>query len=111
MTTSEDYINWILDSLDNKKVSLRKMFGEYAVYFDKKVVGFVCDNTFFLKINDNSTELLSKNHKNIKYGPAYPGSKDYYILSEEILENKKFVNHLLEVVSFLVIEKKKKPNK
>ena len=30
-------------------VSHRRMFGEFAVYCDGKVVAFVCDNQFFLK--------------------------------------------------------------
>jgi TfoX/Sxy family transcriptional regulator of competence genes len=30
-------------------VSARRMFGEYAVYLDGKVVGLICDDRFFLK--------------------------------------------------------------
>jgi TfoX/Sxy family transcriptional regulator of competence genes len=37
-------------------ISYKKMFGEYAVYCDEKVVAFVCDNQLFVK----PTEVLPK---------------------------------------------------
>ena len=30
-------------------ITHRRMFGEYAVYYDGKVVALVCDNQFFIK--------------------------------------------------------------
>jgi TfoX/Sxy family transcriptional regulator of competence genes len=109
MATSQDFIDYILDCLgNNKNITTKKMFGEYALYFDKKVVAFVCDNTFFLKINEKVEAELSHLKLKLKTGHAYPGSKDYYIVGEDIFENKKVFLGLLEKCSLNVIAKKKK---
>lgn len=111
MATSKEFIDYILDCLgQDKSITTKKMFGEYAIYFDKKVVAFVCDNTFFLKINERTTNELEKLKMKLKTGPAYPGSKDYYILGEDIFENRKQFLRLLEVCTQAVepVKRKKK---
>ena len=109
MATSKEFIEYILDCLgQDKSITTKRMFGEYAIYFDKKVVAFVCDNTFFLKINSKTTSELEKLKIDTKKGPAYPGSKDYYIVGEDIFENKKVFLNLLEECSKDVVVKKKK---
>jgi TfoX/Sxy family transcriptional regulator of competence genes len=51
MTSSQSTTDFILDQLSSvPKVHVRKMFGEYALYCDDKVVGLICDNLFFVKI-------------------------------------------------------------
>lgn len=97
MSTSKEFIDYILDCLgQDKSISTKRMFGEYAIYFDKKVVALVCDNTFFLKINSQTTSELEKLKTKLKTAPAYPGSKDYYIVDEDIFETKKVFLNLLE---------------
>lgn len=79
MSTSRDTIAFILEQLEPLDVRARAMFGEYGLYCDGKVVGFVCDDTIFLKQSPASTGL--------ELGPAYPGSKDYAIVSADLLED------------------------
>jgi TfoX/Sxy family transcriptional regulator of competence genes len=112
MATSKEFIDYILDCLgQDKSITTKRMFGEYAVYYDKKVVAFVCDNTFFLKINSKTTSELERLNIKLKTGPAYPGSKDYYIGDEDIFENKKVFLNLLEKCSEIVeVKKPKKKN-
>ena len=61
-------------------VTHRRMFGEFAVYCDGKVVAFVCDNQFFLKPTAVGKALL----KRVKEAPPYPGAKPYYLLDEQL---------------------------
>ena len=50
MSTSQSTIDYILDQLQGVgEVGARKMFGEYALYCDDRVVGLVCDDTLFVK--------------------------------------------------------------
>lgn len=112
MSTSQDFIDYILDCLgQDKKITTNKMFGEYAVYFDKKVVALVCDNTFLLKINANTTKELESLKMKLKTGQAYLGSKDYYIVGEDIFENRKIFLDLLEKCSEDIEIKKSKQKK
>jgi DNA transformation protein len=47
MSTQRDTVQFILDTLhEEARFSARPMFGEYALYADGKVVGFVCDDQF-----------------------------------------------------------------
>ena len=61
-------------------VSHRRMFGEFAVYCDGKVVALVCDNQFFLKPTDAGKALLDR----IKEAPPYPGAKPYYLIDAQL---------------------------
>jgi TfoX/Sxy family transcriptional regulator of competence genes len=61
-------------------VSYRRMFGEFAVYCDGKVVALVCDNQFFLKPTDAGEALLDR----VKEAPPYPGAKPYYLIDAQL---------------------------
>lgn len=61
-------------------VSYRRMFGEFAVYCDGKVVALVCDNQFFLKPTDAGKALLDR----VKEAPPYPGAKPYYLIDAQL---------------------------
>jgi len=51
MAISRNTIDFILDQLSAlPKIRARKMFGEYALYCDEKVVALVCDDQLFIKI-------------------------------------------------------------
>jgi TfoX/Sxy family transcriptional regulator of competence genes len=69
--------------------SSRKMFGEYALYIDGKVVALVCDNQVFLKPTADGKRLLGS----VTEAPPYPGAKPHYQISEH-LEDRELVMHL-----------------
>jgi TfoX/Sxy family transcriptional regulator of competence genes len=104
MPTKKDFAEYVLDQIDDEKARVRAMFGEFALYYDDKVVALICDSTVFVKITPASMEILTDNEK----GPAYPGAKESFILSEEELENREFIRDLLERVAQDVPAKKKK---
>lgn len=81
MATSQATIDHLLDLLSAAgDLSARKMFGEYGLYLDGKVVAFICDDTLFLKITPGSLALLP----DVEQGPCYPGSKPYLVLTETL---------------------------
>lgn len=92
MSTSKDFSEYVLDGVGSEGARVRRMFGEYALYFEDITVGFVCDNTLFLKILPSTEKVLIKNKK----GPAYPGSKDYFIITEDQIEDRGFLRKLFE---------------
>ena len=50
MATSRSTTEFILDQLSAvPNVRVRKMFGEYALYCDEKVVALICDDQLFVK--------------------------------------------------------------
>jgi TfoX/Sxy family transcriptional regulator of competence genes len=74
------------------RLAFKRMFGEYALYLNTKVVAFVCDNKLFLKPTEAGRSLLGSPEE----APAYPGSKNYFLLGEE-LENPELLRRAFEV--------------
>jgi len=101
MSTSKDTMAYILEQLEPLPVRSRAMFGEYALYVEDKVVGFVCDDTIFLKQSDATAGL--------ELGPAYPGSKDYAIVSADLLEDSEALRAMVRATADGLPAPKPKP--
>lgn len=83
MASDLDFVEFVCEQIRGAgQVSHRRMFGEFAVYCDGKVVGFVCDNQFFLKPTSVGKALLER----VKEAPPYPGAKPYYLLDAQLDE-------------------------
>lgn len=56
MSTAADTILFITDQLASLggRIRTRKMFGEYALYCDEKVVALICDDQLFVKITEKT---------------------------------------------------------
>lgn len=85
----------------------KRMFGEFALYLNTKVVAFVCDNKLFLKPTEAGRALLGSPTE----APAYPGSKNYFLLEHE-LDDPVLLRRAFEVTeSALPLPKPKAPAK
>ena len=81
MATSVSTVQFICDQAGlGKRLAFRKMFGEYALYFDGKVVALICDDQLFLKPTPEGLGYLGS----VSEAPPYPGAKNFYLLSSEI---------------------------
>lgn len=100
MSSTQDFLDFVIDQIDNKNlVKWRKMFGEYAIYYDEKVIGLITDNQFYLKNTENARKFLIENYReeNIKLASPFKKAKDWILLDEEI-ENKELLNELIEII-------------
>ena len=64
-------------------VRARKMFGEYALYCDDKVVGLVCDEQVFIKITPEGRALVGDRYEE---GLPYPGAKPWMLVDGDEIE-------------------------
>lgn len=104
MATTGDMRDYICEKLGNSQVfSTRSMFGEYALYANGKVVGFICDNLLYVKIFPESSALETVCEK----GEAYPGSRLYYIVDEIIISNFPDLPNILCDIAKIIPEKRK----
>jgi len=87
MSTSKATIEFIEDQLAGLPIRTRPMFGEYGMYYDDKVVAFICDDTLFIKPSEVDAAVLTGTY----LAPAYPGSKDYHAVPGELLENPEWL--------------------
>lgn len=106
MSTQKETIQYILRKLGSNplRFSARAMFGEYALYADRKTVALVCDNLLYVKVCPASLPL----EKNCEKDAPYPGAKPHYVISEEQLTRlTQLPTILLEIAKSLPVKKKK----
>jgi TfoX/Sxy family transcriptional regulator of competence genes len=87
------------------RITFRKMFGEYALYCDEKVVAFICDNQLFIKPTVAGREFIG----NVTEAPPYPGAKMYFLVEDQ-LDDRDWLANLIRLTSLdLPTPKPKKP--
>lgn len=92
MATSARTMEILLEHLsDIPTIRARKMFGEYAVYVEDKVVGFVCDDRLLLKITPASKSRV----RTQATGKPYLGAKDYYHIDEHDWDDREYITELV----------------
>jgi TfoX/Sxy family transcriptional regulator of competence genes len=86
MASNSDTVQYIVDQAGlGRRLSCKKMFGEYALYLDGKVVALVCDDQLYLKPTAEGRRLLGR----VTEAPPYPGAKNYYLLESELDDPEK----------------------
>ncbi|MHB9004773.1 MAG: TfoX/Sxy family protein [Coriobacteriia bacterium] len=110
MSTSQSTIDFLLDQLASlSRVRVRKMFGEYALYYEDKVVALVCDNQLFVKITTPGRELVGERYME---GEAYPGAKPSMVIGAEEIEDSERLCEMIRVTAAaLPAPKPRKPAK
>ena len=105
MATTMDYIEFVCEQLAGVgAVCYRKMFGEYMVYVNDKPLLLVCDNTVFVKILPELSELMAGGDTAL----PYEGGKPHYILDIEDRALTQAVIEILEPLTPLPKSKKKR---
>ena len=90
-------IDYLLDQLraGGADVSARKMFGEYGLYLDGKMVALVCDDQLFMKRTQNGEALTGP----IEEGSPYPGAKPHPLIDAERWEDADWLAELFRVTA------------
>ncbi|MCU0760530.1 MAG: TfoX/Sxy family protein [Steroidobacteraceae bacterium] len=95
MATKAEFIAYVREQVCGAgEVGFRKMFGEYAVYLDGKVVALVCDDQFYLKPTAAGRQLLGE----VVEVPPYPGARDHFRL-DTVLEDPEQVAAVLRATA------------
>lgn len=96
MATQQKTVDFILEQIaDAGDVSTRKMFGEYAIYADKKVVALVCDDQLYVKPTKAGKAYIGK----VKEAPAYKGAKPSFLISGDYWEDAEWLAGLIKVTA------------
>lgn len=81
MASDLDFVTYVVDQAKRSvRLSYRKMFGEFALYANGKVVALVCDNSVFLKPTEAGRAVLGEIHER----PPYPGAKMWWVIDDEL---------------------------
>lgn len=104
MATSVDTVQYLVDQAGlGRRLSFKKMFGEYALYVDDKVVALICDDQLFLKPTQAGREYL----RTVVEAPPYPGAKGYFLLVSEPDDSERLREALTVTAAALPMPKPK----
>ena len=108
MATDQDFVDYVAEQVGvGNRLTRRKMFGEYVLYLDGKVVAFACDNSLFVK----PSQAVARLGLDLPQRPPYPGAKDYPV-ADELLDDPDVIRRLvIETAALMPDPKPGKPRK
>jgi TfoX/Sxy family transcriptional regulator of competence genes len=93
VSSDQNFIDFIVEQIENAGIiTYRKMFGEYALYCEGKVVALVCDNQLFVKPTVGGRAFIG----NVVEAPAYPGAKSSFLIEDKI-EDREWISTLIRI--------------
>jgi TfoX/Sxy family transcriptional regulator of competence genes len=93
MASNASTVAWIVKQISGAgEIKALKMFGEYGIYCDDKIVALVCDDQFFVKRTETGYAFWGEHEE----APPYKGAKALMVLSEDEMGNKA---RLVELIS------------
>ena len=106
MATDQQTVDFLSEQVASAgDVRSRKMFGEYALYCDEKVVALICDDQLYVKITAASRTFLDETHD----APPYPGAKPYLRVPEDYWDDAPWMTRLIrETADSLPLPKPKR---
>ena len=106
MPTDISFIEFIVDQLaeDAGEITYRKMFGEYALYCNGKVVALICDEQLFVKPTEAGRTFIGED---VVEAPPYTGASMYFLIEDNI-ESRDWLSELISLTYKELPEPKQK---
>jgi len=90
MASNLEYVEYVCDQIsDAGRITYRKMFGEYGIYCDEKLIGLICENQFFVKKTNAGVSLIP----DCEEAAPYPGAKPCLLI--ESVDNRVLMKDLI----------------
>lgn len=94
MASKQSTVDFILEQTSGAgKISAKKMFGEYAVYCDGKVIALICDDQLFVKPTKAGRAFIG----DCSEACPYSGAKPYLLITGEKWEDHEWLSTLFKV--------------
>lgn len=105
MATRPQTVSHLLDLMSGAgDVTARKMFGEYGVYLDGKMVALICDDQLFLRPVPEAVALMP----GARMAAPYPNSKPH-IAPDAEMDDRDLMARTLRVIAAQLPAPKPKP--
>jgi TfoX/Sxy family transcriptional regulator of competence genes len=108
MASDANFVEFVIGQIvGTGKIEAKKMFGEYAIYCNEKVVALICDNKLFIKPTAAGRNFIG----NVVEASAYHGAKPSFLIEENI-DDSEWLSKLIKMTADeLPMPKPKKPKK
>lgn len=104
MSTAPSTADYLLDQTSAAgDMRVRKMFGEYALYCDDKVVALICDDQLYVKPTDAGRAILGT----VTEAPPYPSAKPFFRIDAEKWDDRDWLSGLIAATAQALPEAKK----
>jgi TfoX/Sxy family transcriptional regulator of competence genes len=105
MATRQSTVDFILEQIEAAgNVCAKKMFGEFGIFCDEKMVAMVCDGQLFVKPTAAGREFVG----DVVEGSPYPGAKPCLLISGDRWDDRAWLSNLMRIsAAELPLPKKK----
>lgn len=108
MASKQSSVDFVVDQMSGAGVvTARKMFGEYAIYLEGKVVALFCDEQLFVKPTAAGKAFIGE----VTEGCAYPGAKPSFLVSGDLWEDGEWLSQLIKITAQALPQPKSKASK
>lgn len=103
MASKKEYLDFVLEQLSElNDISFRAMMGEYILYYQGKIIGGIYDDRFLMKPTNSAKSLMPDARLEL----PYEGAKEMLLVED--LDNREFLNELLNAMIYELPAPKKK---
>lgn len=90
MASRQEFVEYVCEQIGLAgEITYKKMFGEYGIYCNGKIVGLICDDQFFLKKTNAGHELCP----DCREASPYEGAKPHMLI--ENIDDKELMGRLV----------------
>jgi TfoX/Sxy family transcriptional regulator of competence genes len=108
MATKEGTVTFLLDQFGEAgAVTAKKMFGEYGVFLDGKMIAIIGDDQLYVK----PTEEGRRHFPEATEAMPYPGAKPCLLVPEEAWDDREWLSELARITAKALPPPKKKTRK
>ena len=96
MASEQSIVDYLIEQLASAgDVSARKMFGEYGVYCEGKLVALICDDQFFVKPTEAGRAFIGE----VEEASPYKGAKPSFLVSEAHWDDREWLGELVRLTA------------
>jgi TfoX/Sxy family transcriptional regulator of competence genes len=108
MASKQSTVDYIVEQMGGAgEVYAKKMFGDYGVFCQEKMVAIIGDNELYVKPTAGGREML---RECVERSP-YPGAKPCFFISGEQWEDGEWLSRLIKITAGELPLPKEKKNK
>lgn len=91
MSSTMEFVEYVCNQIaGGGEISYKRMFGEFGIYCNNKIIGLICEDQFYLKKTSFGEGKLGGN---VEEGSPYTNAKPHFLI--EALEDREFLAELI----------------
>lgn len=103
LASNLEFVEYVCNQISGAgNISYKKMFGDYGIYCNSKIIGVICENQFFVKKTAAGESL----YPGFEEASPYSGAKLHFVM--DCLDDKELMDRFIKATYDELPEPKKK---